>query len=126
MADVNVVVLAGRLTRDVEVRFTPAGTAVAAFGLAIGRKFKGKDGQLQEETTFVDAETFGKHAEACGQYLTKGSPVLLEGRLKLDTWEDKQSGQKRSKLKVIAERVHFLSSGSKSEKKQADTVPDFV
>lgn len=108
MADVNLVVLVGRLTRDPEVRYTPSGTAIAQLGLAIGRKYKDQSGQLKEDTTFVDVDVFGRQAETAGQYLAKGRTVLIEGRLQLDQWEDKNSGQKRSKLKVVGNRVQFL------------------
>lgn len=108
MADVNLVVLVGRLTRDPEVRYTPSGTAIAQLGLAIGRKYKDQSGQLKEDTTFVDIDVFGRQAETAGQYLAKGRTVLIEGRLQLDQWEDKNSGQKRSKLKVVGNRVQFL------------------
>ena len=112
MANVNKVFLMGNLTRDVETRFTPAGTALAQLGLAVNRKYRdSKTNELREETTFVDIDVWGKQAETVGQYLSKGRPVFVEGRLKLDQWDDKQTGQKRSKLKVVAERVQFLGSG---------------
>ena len=114
MANINMVILAGNLTRDPEVRFTPSGMAVAQLGLAINRRFKDpKSNEVREEVTFVDVDVFGKQAEIAGQYLAKGRPVLVEGRLKLDQWEDKQTSQKRSKLKVVANRIQFL--GSKGE-----------
>lgn len=105
--NLNQVTLAGKLTRDPEIRYTPKGTAVAKIGLAINRRFKSDTGEQKEEATFVDVDVFGKQAEACQQYLKKGSPILVCGRLKLDTWDDKQSGQKRSKLGVVAENVQF-------------------
>lgn len=109
MANINIVLLAGNLTRDPEIRYTPSGMAVAALGLAVNRKFKDtRTNELREEVTFVDVEVFGRQAEVAGQYLSKGRPVMIEGRLKLDQWEDKQTGQKRSKLKVIGNRVQFL------------------
>ena len=109
MANVNIVVLAGNLTRDPEMRYTPGGTAVAKLGMAVNRKWKDQQsGQFREETTFVDVDCFGRQAETASQYLSKGRPVMIEGRLKLDQWEDKTSGQKRSKLHVIANRIHFL------------------
>jgi single-strand DNA-binding protein len=107
----NKVVLAGNLTRDPQVRFFANERAVADFGLAINRKFKDKDGQLKEETTFVDIEAWGRTAELVGQYLTKGRACYVEGRLRLDSWEDKKDGSKRSKLKVVADNVQFLDSG---------------
>jgi single-strand DNA-binding protein len=105
----NRVILAGNLTRDPQVRFFANERAVADFGLAVNRKYKTNDGQLKEETTFVDIEAWGRTAELVGQYLTKGRACYVEGRLKLDSWEDKE-GQKRSKLKVVADNVQFLDS----------------
>ena len=112
----NRVTLAGNLTRDPDVKFLPGDKAVAQFVLAINRKFKGLDGQQKEEATFVDVEAWGRTAELVGQYLTKGSGCFIEGRLRLDTWEDKKTGEKRSKIKVVAESVQFL--GSKKEHDQ--------
>lgn len=106
----NRVTLAGNLTRDPQVRFFANERAVADFGLAINRRFKGPDGQQKEETTFVDVEAWGRTAELVGQYLTKGSPCFVEGRLRLDSWDDKKTGEKRSKLKVVAESVQFIGS----------------
>ncbi len=104
--NLNKVMLAGNLTRDPEVRNTGK-SQVANFGLAINRKYKSGD-EKKEETTFVDVECWGTTAEMVGQYLTKGRGAYIEGRLKLDTWEDKDTKQKRSKLKVVAELVQFL------------------
>lgn len=112
MANLNKVHLIGNLTRDVEIHYTPKGTAVADISLAINRTWSA-DGQKQEETTFVDITLFGKVAEIVQQYAPKGKPLFVEGRLQLDTWDDKQTGQKRSKLKVIGENVQLL--GGKSE-----------
>ncbi len=111
MANINRVFLAGNLTRDPQVRFLANEKAVAEFGLAINRKFKAGDGSMKEETTFVDIEVWGRTAELCSQYLTKGRGCFIEGRLKLDTWEDKKDGSKRSKLRVVADNVQFLDSG---------------
>ncbi|HYG75356.1 MAG TPA: single-stranded DNA-binding protein [Planctomycetota bacterium] len=112
MANLNKVLLMGNLTRDVEMRFTPSGMALAQFGLATNRKFRdSKTNEMREEVTFVDIEVWGKQAETANQYLSKGRPVFIEGRLKLDTWDDKQTGQKRSKMKVVAERIQFLGGG---------------
>jgi len=112
MASFNKVILAGNLTRDVEVKFTPSGTAVANLGLASTRYwFDKQTNSRKEETTFVDITVFGKDAENAGQYLSKGSGLLVEGRLKLDQWNDKDSGQKRSKLGVVAESLQFLGTG---------------
>ena len=107
MSNYNKALLMGNLTRDPEVRFTPKGTAVAELSLAVNRRVKDGD-NWKEETTFVDVTVWGSTAENCGKYLTKGRGVFVEGRLELDTWEDKQSGQKRSKLKVVGESVTFL------------------
>jgi single-strand DNA-binding protein len=111
MASFNKVILAGNLTRDPELRYTSKGTAIARLGLACNRKWKSETGEMKEEVTFVDVDAFGKQAETIGQYLKKGRPILIEGRLRLDQWEDKQSGQKKSKLGVVLESFQFLDSG---------------
>jgi single-strand DNA-binding protein len=108
MAYLNKVFLIGNLTRDPELRVTPKGTAICQFGLAVNRQFKDESGQMRDETTFVDIEAWGKQGELVSKYLTKGSPAMVEGRLKLDQWEDKTSGQKRSKLKIVLDNVQFL------------------
>ncbi len=110
MANFNKVMLMGNLTRDPEVRYTPKGTAVAEIGLAINRYFQGEGGEKREETTFVDVTLWGRTAEIAGEYLKKGRPVFIEGRLQLDTWDDKTSGQKRSKLKVVGEGMQLIGS----------------
>ena len=110
MASLNKVFLIGNLTRDPELRVTPKGTAICQFGLAVNRQFKDESGQTRDETTFVDIEAWGKQGELVAKYLTKGSPAMVEGRLKFDQWEDKQTQQKRSKLKVVLDNVQFLSS----------------
>ena len=110
MVSVNSVILGGNLTRDPEVRYTPSGSAVANFGLAVNRTYRSRDGDKKEEVNFFDVETWGRQAETCGEYLKKGSPVLVEGRLKQDTWENRE-GQKRSKVKIRAMRVQFLPGG---------------
>jgi len=110
MAYLNKVFLIGNLTRDPELRVTPKGTAICQFGLAVNRQFKDESGQTRDETTFVDIEAWGKQGELVAKYLTKGSPAMVEGRLKFDQWEDKQTQQKRSKLKVVLDNVQFLSS----------------
>lgn len=115
MANFNKVILAGNLTRDPELRYTPKGTAVARIGLAINRSWKTETGETREEATFVDVDAFGKQAELIGQYFRKGRPILVEGRLKYDTWDDKQSGQKRSKLGVVLEGFQFLDSQRSGE-----------
>ena len=115
MPSLNKVFLAGNLTRNPELRYTPGGTAVAQFGMAVNRRFRNREGQMQEEATFVDIEVWGRQAETASEYLSKGSPVLVEGRLKLDTWESKQTGERRSKLRVVGERVQFLGSRPRGE-----------
>ena len=114
MASFNKVILMGNLTRDPELRYTPKGTAVAKLGLAVNRSWRNADGQQQDETTFVDVDAFGKQAETLGQYMQKGRPILIEGRLKLDQWEDKNTGQNRSKLGVILEKFSFVGGGSQN------------
>ena len=110
MASFNRVILAGNLTRDPELRYTPKGTAVARIGLAVNRTWKSETGETKEEVTFVDVEAFGRQAEVISQYMKKGRPFLVEGRLKLDQWEDKNTHQKQSKLKVILESFSFIDS----------------
>lgn len=111
MASFNRVLLVGNLTRDPELRYTPKGTAVARLGLAVNRQWKNDAGEAREEVTFVDIDAFGRQAEVIGQYLKKGRPILIEGRLKYETWDDKQTNQKRSKLLVVLESFQFLDSG---------------
>ncbi len=111
MANYNKVILIGNLTRDPELRFTPKGTAIARIGVAINRSWKTDTGETREETTFVDVDAFGRQAETIGQYMKKGRPIMIEGRLKYDTWEDKQTSQKRSKLSVVLEAFQFIDSG---------------
>lgn len=111
MANLNKVLLLGNLTRDPELRYTPKGTAVADVAVAINRVWNNEQNQRQEETTFVDITLWGRQAEIAQQYLTKGRGVFIEGRLQMDTWEDKASGQKRSKLKVVAENLQFMPDG---------------
>ena len=111
MAYLNKVLLIGNLTRDPELRVTPKGTAVCQFGLAVNRQYKDESGASRDETAFIDIEAWGKQGELCSKYLQKGSPAFIEGRLRFDSWEDKQSGQKRNKLKVVLENVQFLSRG---------------
>src|SRR4026209_1362142 len=110
MANFNKVILAGNLTRDPELRYTPKGTAVAKIGMVLNRSWKSETGETKEEVTFVDVEAWGRQAEVIGQYLKKGRPVLIEGRLSLDSWEDKNTHQKMSKLKVVLESFSFLDS----------------
>ena len=110
MAYLNKVFLIGNLTRDPELRVTPKGTAICQFGIAVNRQFKDESGATRDETTFVDIEAWGKQGELVAKYLTKGSLAMVEGRLKFDQWEDKTSGQKRSKIKVVLDNVQFLNS----------------
>jgi single-strand DNA-binding protein len=110
MSSFNKVILVGNLTRDPELRYTPKGTAIAKVGLAVNHKWKNEAGELKEEVTFIDIEVWGRTAENVGQYMRKGSSMLVEGRLRLDTWDDKQTNQKRSKMLVVGETVQFLGS----------------
>lgn len=118
MPSMNKVILLGRLTRDPNMRYTASGTALCEIGLAVNRTYKDKaSGNHKEETCFVDITVWGKSAENCAQYLAKGREVLVEGRLKFDSWE--MDGQKRSKLGVVAENVQFLSKGKPKEESPA-------
>jgi len=112
--DFNRVTLIGRLTRDIELRHTGNNQAVANLGLAIGRKYKTQSGEQREETTFVDCEAWGKQGEILSQYLKKGDPVFLEGRLKLDQWQDRD-GNKQSKIRVVVENFQFLGGGGRGD-----------
>lgn len=109
MATYNKVLIMGNLTRDPELKQTPSNQSVAQIGIAMNRKFKDREGTMREETTFVDCEAWGRTAEVMAQYLTKGKPVFVEGRLKLDQWQDKD-GNNRSKLKVVIESFQFIDS----------------
>jgi len=116
MASLNRVLLIGNLTRDPEVRYTPKGTPVAEIGLAVNRVIPGsEEGERREEVTFVDVTLWNRQAELAEQYLKKGRAVFIEGRLQLDTWDDKQTGQKRSRLRVVAENLQFLDSRRDAE-----------
>jgi len=110
MASLNKVMLIGNLTRDPEVRYTPKGSAVCDIGLAVNRSYVTDNGEKVEEVTFVDITLWNKTAELAGKYLHKGRPVYIEGRLQMDTWEDRQTGQKRQRLKVIGDQMQFLGS----------------
>jgi single-strand DNA-binding protein len=112
--NLNKVMIAGNLTRDPELKYTPKGTAVCRVGLALNRTWKTETGEKKEEVTFIDVGLFGRAAETVAQYLKKGSAAFFEGRMKLDTWDDKQTGQKRSKLGVIADSFQFI--GGKKDK----------
>ena len=111
MASFNKVILMGNLTRDPELRYTPSGTAIAGFGIATNRRWKDQDGNQKEEVTYIDITAFGKQAEVIGQYFQKGKGIHIEGRLKFDQWDDKNTGQKRSKLGVVLDRFEFIGSG---------------
>ena len=109
MANLNKVMIIGNLTADPEVRTTPRGNSVAELRLAVNRISSGpNDGERREETTFLDVTCWGRTAEIAGQYLAKGRPVFIEGRLQQDTWEDKQTGQRRSKIRIVAENMQLL------------------
>jgi len=108
MANFNKVLLMGNLTRDPELRYTPSGTAVASFGLAVNRKWTGQNGEEREEVLFVDVSAFGRQAEVISEYMSKGRGIFIEGRLKLDQWQDKETQAKRSKLTVVADSFQFL------------------
>jgi single-strand DNA-binding protein len=115
MANLNKVLLIGNLTKDPELRYTPSGTAVANLRMAINRKFKDRAGELKDEVCFINVVTWDKQAEVCNQYLHKGSPLFVEGRLQSRSW-DGPDGKKRSVIEVRAERIQFLSSGSGANK----------
>jgi len=123
MANLNRVLLIGRLVRDPDARRTSNGTSVAKLGLAINRKFKNAAGEKQEEVTFADVDVWGRSADFCRDYLRKGAPVYVEGRLKLDQWEDRETGQKRSKLGIVAESVQSLGTRSENQAPQQQQTP---
>ncbi len=115
MASFNKVILMGNLTRDPEMRYTPKGTAVARLGMAVNRKYTTESGEAKEEVTFVDVDAWGKQAEVIAQYCRKGKALLVEGRLKLDQWDDKATGQKRSRLGVVLESFQFVGGRREDE-----------
>jgi single-strand DNA-binding protein len=115
MPSLNKVMLMGNLTKDAELRYLPGGQAVLEFRLAVTRKFRTQQGEDKEETCFIDVNLWGKRGEAVSQYLTKGKPLFVEGRLQLDEWDDKESGQKRSKMRVVAENIEFIGGGRAAE-----------
>ncbi len=119
MANLNRVFLIGNLTRDVDLRYSPTGAAVARMGLAVNRTYTGQDGERKEEVCFVDIVAFGKTAENCNTYLSKGRQVFFEGRLHYSTW-DTPEGQKRSKLEVVVERMQFLGGQRPGDEKSMD------
>jgi single-strand DNA-binding protein len=108
MANLNKVLLLGNVTRDPEVRYTPKGSAVCDLGVAVNRAYTTDSGEKREEVTFVDVTLWGRTAEVASEYLKKGRPVFIEGRLQMDTWDDKQTGQKRTRLRVVAENMQLL------------------
>jgi single-strand DNA-binding protein len=110
MANLNRVLLIGNLTRDPELRVTPKGSSICQFGLAVNRTFKDGAGQQREETTFIDVEAWGRQGEVISKYCTKGRPLFVEGRLRFDSWDDKTTGQKRSRLSVVLENFQFIGS----------------
>jgi single-strand DNA-binding protein len=124
MATLNRVFLMGNLTRDPEVRYTPKGTAIAKLGMAVNRVYTTDSGEQKEEVTYVDVEVWGRQAETCKEYLSKGRPILIEGRLRMDSWEDKETHQKRSRMLVVADRVQFLGSPRRSEPGDAPANPE--
>ena len=111
MPALNKVLLMGNLTRDPELRVTPKGTPICQFSLAINRTFKMESGETREEVTYIDIEAWGKQGETIAKYVTKGRPLYVEGRLRLDQWEDKNTKEKRSRMKVVCENFQFLGSG---------------
>ncbi len=111
MPSLNKVLLMGNLTRDPELRVTPKGTPICQFSLAINRKFKMESGESREEVIYVDVEAWGKQSETIAKYVTKGRPLFVEGRLRLDQWEDKNTKEKRSRMKVVLEAFEFLGDG---------------
>ena len=130
MASFNKVILLGNLTRDPEVRYTPKGSAVCDLGIAVNRQYTLDSGEKREEVTYVDVVLWSRLAEIAGEYLKKGRPIFIEGRLQLDTWDDKQSGQKRSKLRVIGETMQLLGGrppgtggGEGGESRSGKTTP---
>lgn len=128
MANYNKVIIIGRLTRDPELRFTPQGSSVCDLSIATSRSYKGNDGSQKDEVCFVDVTTWNKQAETAAEYLKKGREVLVEGRLSMSQWETSE-GQKRSKLKITAERIVFLSGGKRTtdENKEGDLRnPDLI
>ena len=110
MPNLNKVMLMGNLTRDPEIKYTPKGTAIANFGIAVNRTYTPEGGEKREEVTFIDLEAFGRTAEIIGEYFKKGRPIFIEGRLKLDQWDDKTTGKKMSKLRVVVDSFEFLGS----------------
>jgi len=123
MANLNKVMLMGNITRDIELRYTPKGTAVADIGLAVNRVRTGESGERIEETTFVDITLWGRTAEVVHQYAAKGHPLFVEGRLHMDTWVDKTTGGNRSKLKVVADNIQLMGNRSGGGQQAPQSAP---
>jgi single-strand DNA-binding protein len=119
MASINKVLLMGHVTRNPEIKRTPSGSAVLDLGVAVNENYKGKDGQMVQATCFTDVVVWGRQAESCAQYLAKGSPVMVEGRLQFDQWKT-DAGENRSKLKIHAQRIQFLGGGRRNEPEPAE------
>lgn len=119
MSDLNTVTLTGRLTADPELRYTPTGKAIASFNLANGRKYKDRQGELVEDTSFIGCTAFGQTADFTGQYIRKGDPVLVHGRIKQESWEDKDTGKKQFKTKVVVDTIKSMGRSGKSEQRPA-------
>ena len=117
MATLNKILVIGNLTREVDLKYIPSGTAVANFGLAVNRTYTDSNGEKQEDVCFVDIVAWNRLAEVAGEYLSKGRPVFIEGRLQMDSWED-QDGKKRTKLRVMAQNIQFLGGGEKAAHNQ--------
>lgn len=120
MANANKVILIGNITKDLELKYTPGGQAVVSFTVAINRKFKDNAGQTQERADFIPIEAWGRQAEVIKQYLGKGSSIYIEGRLQQDSWEDKNDGTKKSKIKVVAQQVQFLDRAKNQDVAEGD------
>lgn len=119
MSSYNKVIIMGNLTRDPELRYTPQSKAVVKIGVAVNERWKDANGQQKESVTFIDAEAWGKTAEVIGQYFKKGSPIMFDGKLKLDTWEDKNTKAKMSKLKVVLENFQFVGGKQDGQQQQS-------
>jgi len=119
MATLNKVFFIGNLTRDPELRYTPGGAAVCEFGIAVNRRFTSNN-EERRETCFIDIVVWGRQAESCNRYLQKGSQVFIEGRLQMDQWQDRETGRNRTRLRVVGERVQFLSTPHRSDDYHAD------
>lgn len=124
MSSLNRVLLIGNLTRDPEIRTVSTGANVCDLGLAMNRSWTDPEGQKHEEVTFVDVTLWGKNAENAAKYLAKGRPVFVEGRLQFDTWKDAQTGQDRSRLRVVGERIQFLGSAPNSQRESESAAPE--